>query len=167
MLQPLFLQVQHGHASKGLANRETLCGRPRIWLRCKGALKRKVQWTLCCINCGLTTMQVALKCADVSHLAADPVLHHKWAVRLEEEMFRQGDLERAKNMAVSPLMDRHSSAGGITRTQAGALERQRLCERHAQPAALGLTQQHRWHQAHTSRRGCGGCGASQCCCRHA
>ena len=65
--------------------------------------------------------QVALKCADVSHLAADPVLHHKWAVRLEEEMFRQGDLERAKNMAVSPLMDRHSSAGGITRTQAGAL----------------------------------------------
>ena len=70
---------------------------------------------------GLTMPQVALKCADVSHLAADPVLHHKWAIRLEEEMFRQGDLERAKNMAVSPLMDRHSSAGGITRTQAGAL----------------------------------------------
>ena len=100
----------------------------------------------------LTTMQVALKCADVSHLAADPVLHHKWAVKLEEEMFRQGDLERAKNMAVSPLMDRHSSAGGITRTQAG------LCERHAQPAAVDLTQLREWRQAHTSKRGVVGVG---------
>ena len=64
---------------------------------------------------------MALKCADVSHLAAEPALHQKWAACLEEELFRQGDLERAKNMMVSPLMDRHSSAGGITRTQAGEL----------------------------------------------
>lgn len=87
-------------------------------------------------------MQVALKCADVSHLAADPVLHHKWAIKLEEEMFRQGDLERAKNMAVSPLMDRHSSAGGITRTQAGAFAWQRLVRALLTAAAFSLTQQH-------------------------
>ena len=57
----------------------------------------------------------------MSHLAAEPALHQKWAARLDEELFRQGDLERAKNMTASPLMDRYSSAGGITRTQAGDL----------------------------------------------
>ena len=32
---------------------------------------------------------MVLKCADISHLAADPKTHRRWAYQLEEEFFRQ------------------------------------------------------------------------------
>ena len=63
-------------------------------------------------------MQVALKCADLGHLASVDRVHRKWVAALEEEMFRQGDLEKARgHPSVSPLMDRDK--GGITRSQPG------------------------------------------------
>lgn len=34
-------------------------------------------------------MQMVLKCADIGHLAADPITHKRWAFQLEEEFFRQ------------------------------------------------------------------------------
>ena len=34
-------------------------------------------------------VQMLLKCADIGHLAADPVTHKKWALQLEEEFFQQ------------------------------------------------------------------------------
>lgn len=34
-------------------------------------------------------MQVALKCADIGHLAAAPDVHRRWALLLEEEFFLQ------------------------------------------------------------------------------
>ena len=34
-------------------------------------------------------MQVALKCADIGHLAATPDVHKRWALLLEEEFFLQ------------------------------------------------------------------------------
>ena len=63
-------------------------------------------------------MQVALKCADLGHLASENRVHRKWIAALEEGMFRQGDLEKARgHPSVSPLMDRDK--GGITRSQPG------------------------------------------------
>ena len=92
---------------------------------------------------------MALKCADLGHLAREEAVHIKWVRLLEEEvgrggiraahqscqrgnlgalsgaypavpphqMFRQGDLEKARGHPVSPLMDR--SKEGITRSQPG------------------------------------------------
>ena len=34
-------------------------------------------------------VQVALKCADIGHLAASPGVHKRWALLLEEEFFLQ------------------------------------------------------------------------------
>ena len=34
-------------------------------------------------------MQMVLKCADIGHLAVDPITHKRWAFQLEEEFFRQ------------------------------------------------------------------------------
>ena len=59
---------------------------------------------------------MALKCADLGHLAASWGVHQKWVAGLEEELFRQGDLEREQSLPVSPLMDR--AKGGITKSQA-------------------------------------------------
>ena len=60
---------------------------------------------------------MAMKCADLGHLASAEKVHLQWVSLLEEEMFRQGDMEKAKGYPVSPLMDR--SKTGITRSQPG------------------------------------------------
>ena len=60
-------------------------------------------------------VQVALKCADLGHLGSPREVHLKWVTLLEEEMFRQGDRERAAGYPVSPLMDRTKT--GITKSQ--------------------------------------------------
>jgi hypothetical protein len=44
-------------------------------------------------------------------------LLHRWVNQLEEEFFRQGDVERAAGMTISPLFDR--SKQGITKSQVG------------------------------------------------
>ena len=59
---------------------------------------------------------MVLKCADIGHLASAPRMHKRWAYQLEEEFFRQGDLERACGLPLSPLMDRQTQ-GGMTRSQ--------------------------------------------------
>ena len=61
---------------------------------------------------------MALKWADLGHLASPLEVHLKWVQRLEEEMFRQGDQERLHELPVSPLMDRLSGQG-ITKSQTG------------------------------------------------
>lgn len=63
------------------------------------------------------TWKMAMKCADLGHLASAEHVHVKWVHLLEEELFRQGDLEKARGYPVSPLMDR--SSGGITLSQPG------------------------------------------------
>lgn len=64
---------------------------------------------------------MAIKCADVGHLAASREIHRKWAYLLEEELFRQGDAERQHGLRVSALMDRESPKGGATRSQVSFL----------------------------------------------
>lgn len=61
---------------------------------------------------------MALKCADLGHLAASWAVHQKWVAGLEEELFRQGDLEQQLSLPISPLMDR--AKGGITKSQASS-----------------------------------------------
>ena len=65
--------------------------------------------------------QVALKCADLGHLSTARGTHQRWVTLLEEEMFRQGDRERAAGQPVSALMDRTKT--GITKSQVGG----RMC----------------------------------------
>jgi hypothetical protein len=55
----------------------------------------------------LMTMQLILKCADISNVARPFELADKWCDVLCEEFFRQGDLECATGMEyTSPLNDR-------------------------------------------------------------
>ncbi|KAG1675132.1 hypothetical protein FOA52_003355 [Chlamydomonas sp. UWO 241] len=63
----------------------------------------------------LLVLTLVLKAADVGHLTSSPDVHRKWVARLEEEMFQQGDQERALGLSISPLMDRHG--GGIQKSQ--------------------------------------------------
>ncbi|KAK9843277.1 hypothetical protein WJX74_009626 [Apatococcus lobatus] len=69
----------------------------------------------------LLVAQVALKAADVAHLAAPLDIHKRWTSQLKEEFFRQGDRERSLNMKISPLMDREESAG-MAKSQVGFFE---------------------------------------------
>ena len=53
---------------------------------------------------------MALKCADVGHLALPTQTHKLWVERLQQEFFLQGDRERAMGMPVSALMDRNKAS---------------------------------------------------------
>eukprot|EP00960_Hanusia_phi_P060189 764431-Hanusia_phi.AAC.2 len=43
-------------------------------------------------------LQGAIKVADIGHLYADHEVHIQWSERLEEEMWRQGDVEKQREM---------------------------------------------------------------------
>ena len=60
---------------------------------------------------------MALKCADLGHLTCARSVHLRWVKCLEEELFRQGDMEKAAGLSISPLMDR--SKAGVTKSQVG------------------------------------------------
>lgn len=65
----------------------------------------------------LIILQMTLKCADLGHLVQPWDQHFQAVENLQEEMFRQGDLEKSSNQAISPLMDRRNS--GLHRSQVG------------------------------------------------
>lgn len=69
---------------------------------------------------GKSALNMMIKCADLSHLTYEWDLHVKWVKRLEEEMYTQGDLEKAKGLTVSPLMDRNKA--GVSSSQTGFYE---------------------------------------------
>jgi hypothetical protein len=54
-------------------------------------------------------LQLVLKCADVSHPTRPLALHLEWSSRIRDEFFAQGDIERAKELIISPLCDRTSA----------------------------------------------------------
>lgn len=60
-----------------------------------------------------------LKCADIGHSAKYTDLHQKWTAMVLEEFFKQGDLEKAKNIPVSMYCDRKTT--NIPKSQAGFL----------------------------------------------
>jgi hypothetical protein len=49
---------------------------------------------------------IAMKCADVSHTSAAEPLHRLWVQNLEEELYQQGDQDKAAGRALDPLTDR-------------------------------------------------------------
>eukprot|EP00727_Mastigamoeba_balamuthi_P013561 m51a1_g8828 putative 3 -cyclic-nucleotide phosphodiesterase rega (871) ;mRNA; r:385428-388463 len=60
-------------------------------------------------NDRLLVLQVMLKMADVSNPARAWDACSRWARRVMEEFWRQGDIERERGMAVSPFMDRDTT----------------------------------------------------------
>jgi len=62
-------------------------------------------------------LQMAIKCADLGHLALNWDVHQQWVSRLEAEFFAQGDQEKESGHSVSFLMDRNQP--GCSKTQTG------------------------------------------------
>jgi len=54
-------------------------------------------------------LQLALKCADVSHTAKSGPTHIEWTNRVTKEFYMQGDAEKKNKMPLSPNMDRKNS----------------------------------------------------------
>ncbi|KXZ47713.1 hypothetical protein GPECTOR_33g595 [Gonium pectorale] len=65
----------------------------------------------------MLSLQMALKCSDLGHVSAALPVHCRWVALLEEEFFRQGDMEKLHHLPVSPLFDR--SKPGVTKSQVG------------------------------------------------
>lgn len=85
-------------------------------------------------------LEMALKCADVSHTTYDWNMHGRWVTRLEEENYLQGDIEKSLDIPVSPLKDRDKA--GIKHSQADFLkivvEPMMICFVHRLPATQPL-----------------------------
>eukprot|EP00002_Diphylleia_rotans_P002871 TRINITY_DN1186_c0_g1_i3.p1 TRINITY_DN1186_c0_g1~~TRINITY_DN1186_c0_g1_i3.p1 ORF type:complete len:884 (+),score=163.24 TRINITY_DN1186_c0_g1_i3:258-2909(+) len=62
-------------------------------------------------------MKVALKVADVGHVAKKEDLHEKWTNLIQSEFYLQGDREKSSGLPVSPFMDRETSS--IPKSQIG------------------------------------------------
>uniref|UniRef100_A0ABD2WFE4 Phosphodiesterase n=1 Tax=Trichogramma kaykai TaxID=54128 RepID=A0ABD2WFE4_9HYME len=55
-------------------------------------------------------LQIALKCADISNPCRPWDVQRKWAHKVCEEFFRQGDYERQLNLPVTAVCDRHNTS---------------------------------------------------------
>jgi len=53
-------------------------------------------------------MEILIKCADTSNVLKPFEVAKKWAVRVTDEFFLQGDMERANGMDVTPMCDRNT-----------------------------------------------------------
>lgn len=60
-----------------------------------------------------SVFSVAIKVADLIHCSRSLEVHHKWVNLITEEFLLQGDLEKEKNMQVSPGMDRSQPPGAL------------------------------------------------------
>jgi putative methionine-R-sulfoxide reductase with GAF domain len=70
----------------------------------------------------ILTLKMALKSADLGHLALSWDSHLHWVESLESEFYLQGDKEASLGMTVSFLMDRSVPDGGVTQNQLGFFE---------------------------------------------
>ncbi|XP_014209090.1 uncharacterized protein LOC106639820 isoform X2 [Copidosoma floridanum] len=62
-------------------------------------------------------LQIALKCADISNPCRPWDISRKWAYKVCEEFFRQGDYERQLSLPITPSCDRHITS--IPKIQVG------------------------------------------------
>ncbi len=53
-------------------------------------------------------MEILIKCADTSNVIKPFDVAKKWAMRVSDEFFLQGDMERANGMEVTPTCDRET-----------------------------------------------------------
>lgn len=56
----------------------------------------------------ILVLQMALKCADISHPTKKWSVHHRWSLLIVEEFFNQGDAEKLAGLPVSALCDRQN-----------------------------------------------------------
>ncbi|KAG2451651.1 hypothetical protein HYH02_003431 [Chlamydomonas schloesseri] len=80
------------------------------------------------------SLQVALKCADISNLGRELECYKRWVALLEEEMFLQGDKERELGITISPLCDRTKL--GVSKSQTGFFDFVALPLVHAMTSAF-------------------------------
>ncbi|KAG2441899.1 hypothetical protein HXX76_003505 [Chlamydomonas incerta] len=80
------------------------------------------------------SLQVALKCADISNLGRELECYKRWVALLEEEMFLQGDKERELGISISPLCDR--TKVGVSKSQTGFFDFVALPLVHAMTSAF-------------------------------
>jgi cAMP-specific phosphodiesterase len=52
-------------------------------------------------------MEILVKCGDISNVIKPFSAAKKWAVRVSQELFAQGDLERERGLKVTPVCDRN------------------------------------------------------------
>jgi hypothetical protein len=55
-------------------------------------------------------MELMVKCADISNVAKPAAVARRWALRITDEFFLQGDAERAMGMEVSPTCNRFATS---------------------------------------------------------
>ena len=60
----------------------------------------------------LNMLAILLKSADLGHMAAPWDLHLSWVHRLRDELFQQGDRERARGWSVGEMYDREGTGDG-------------------------------------------------------
>jgi len=82
-------------------------------------LKTSEKWKLMTDEQRFLTLQISMKVADLGHCALPLELHKAWTEALEEEFFRQGDMERELGMPISPLMDRFKPGATAPSNQIG------------------------------------------------
>jgi hypothetical protein len=58
----------------------------------------------------LLLLQVLLKCSDISNVVRPCEVYQKWAFRVADEFFAQGDREKNLGMQVAPMMDREMAS---------------------------------------------------------
>lgn len=56
-------------------------------------------------------LAILMHTADISHPFRQLDAHVNFSIRIRDEFFAQGDLERKRNMDVSPMFDRHCYGG--------------------------------------------------------
>jgi hypothetical protein len=68
----------------------------------------------------LFILKFLLKCSDIGHAAKSVDLHEQWSLKVCEEFFAQGDIEKANNMPISMFCDRETT--DIAKSQAGFIQ---------------------------------------------
>lgn len=56
----------------------------------------------------LMLYKMCMKCADLGHAGKTEELHNKWSLKVVEEFFHQGDMEREQGLPISMFCDRQN-----------------------------------------------------------
>lgn len=86
-------------------------------------LDYKYNWHHVCLvqypshKINFVSLQMVIKCADISNPARKLVLSKQWSELIMEEFFRQGDKEKQLNLPISYLCDRYITT--IPKSQSG------------------------------------------------
>eukprot|EP00899_Mesostigma_viride_P028251 jgi/Mesvir1/8610/Mv04942-RA.1 len=83
----------------------------------KARISQNTPWDASKDSDRMLLLQLSLKVADIGHSAKPLPIHREWSQRVTEEFYRQGDRERAAQLAVSPFMDRFSN--NVPKSQLG------------------------------------------------